>query len=256
MKNRILLSIKNLKKNYGDTEVLKGINLDVNEQEVLVIIGPSGSGKSTLLRCINMLEDYREGEIYLEDKLIGKKRVNGKLVKESEKNINKLRTKIGMVFQGFFLFPHLTVKENIMLAPKKVKSLPVKEAEEKAKYLLNKIGILSHADSYPERLSGGQQQRVAIVRALAMEPRLMLFDEITSALDPKLVGEVLDLMKDLAREGMTMIVVTHEIGFAREVADNIAIFSQQGVIVEKDSPKEIINDPKHGMTKKIMSRVI
>lgn len=256
MKDRILLSIKNLKKNYGDKEVLKGINLNVNEQEVLVVIGPSGSGKSTFLRCINMLEDYWEGEIYLEGKLIGKKRVNGKLVKESEKNINKLRTEIGIVFQGFFLFPHLTVKENIMLAPKKVKNLSIKKAEEKAKYLLNKIGLLSQADSYPERLSGGQQQRVAIIRAMAMEPRLMLFDEVTSALDPKLVGEVLDLIKNLAREGMTMIVVTHEMEFAREVADNIAIFGQQGVIVEKGSSKEIFNDPKHEMTKEFMSRTI
>lgn len=256
MKDRILLSIKNLKKNYGDIEVLKGINLNINEQEVLVVIGPSGSGKSTFLRCINMLEDYREGEIYLEDKLIGKKRVNGKLVKESEKNINKLRTDIGMVFQGFFLFPHLTVKENIMLAPKKVKNLSIKKAEEKAKYLLNKIGLLSQADSYPERLSGGQQQRVAIIRAMAMEPKLMLFDEVTSALDPKLVGEVLDLIKNLAREGMTMIVVTHEMEFAREVADNIAIFSQRGVIVEKGSSKEIFNDPKHEITKEFMSRII
>jgi ABC-type polar amino acid transport system ATPase subunit len=255
MKDKILLKIKNLKKDYEDTEVLKGINLDVYEQEVLVIIGPSGSGKSTMLKCIDLLEDYQEGEIYLEGKLMGKKIINGKLVKESEKKINKMRSEVGMVFQSFFLFPHLNVKENIMLAPRKVKNIPRKLAEEKANYLLNKIGLIEEADSYPEQLSGGQQQRVAIARALAMEPKLMLFDEVTSALDPNLVGEVLDLMKNLAREGMTMIVVTHEIGFAREVADNIA-YVNKGIIIERGNPEEIINNPKNEMTKKFLSRVI
>ncbi len=240
-----LLEIVELHKKFGDHHVLKGINMDVEKGEVVVIIGPSGSGKSTLLRCINRLEEPTSGKIVLD----------GVDITDSKVDINKIRQRIGIVFQQFNLFPHLTALQNITLAPTKIKKMDKKEAEELAMKLLEKVGLADKADFYPAQLSGGQQQRVAIARALAMNPEVMLFDEVTSALDPELVKEVLDVMKNLARDGMTMIVVTHEMGFAREVGDRV-IFMDEGVIVEEGSPEKIFSDPENERTRKFLSMIL
>ncbi|MCX7653825.1 MAG: amino acid ABC transporter ATP-binding protein [Fervidobacterium sp.] len=238
-----MIKIEDLVKKFGKLEVLKGVNMQVKRQETIVIIGPSGGGKSTLLRCINKLEHYQSGKIYLDGKDI------------DEYDINQLRTRVGMVFQQFNLFPHMNVLQNLILAPMKVKKIQEKEAVEKAKYLLNKVGLIDKIDAYPEQLSGGQKQRVAIARALMMDPEIMLFDEPTSALDPELVGEVLDVMKDLANSGMTMLVVTHEMGFAKEVADRI-VFISNGVIEEEGKPEEILKNPQKPRTREFLRRIL
>ena len=238
-----MIEVKNLKKSFGDLHVLKGIDQTVNDGEVLCIVGPSGSGKSTMLRCINRLEEPSSGEIYIDGELI------------TEKNIDQVRTKMGMVFQSFNLFPHKSVIENLTLGPLNVKGVKEEEAREKGMKLLERVGLAEKAEEYPRMLSGGQQQRVAIARALAMDPEVMLFDEPTSALDPEMVGEVLDVMKDLAREGMTMVVVTHEMGFAKEVADKV-IFMDDGYIVEEGSPKAVLENPQMERTKDFLSKVL
>ncbi len=240
-----MIKIKDLKKSFGGLEVLKGINEEVKKGEVLVIIGPSGSGKSTLLRCMNLLEVPSGGSIVFKDKNITDKKIN----------INKVRENMGMVFQHFNLFPHKTVLENITLAPMNVKNMSKEEAEKIAFKLLKKIGLEDKAKSYPNKLSGGQKQRIAIARALAMEPEVMLFDEPTSALDPEMVGEVLNVMKELAAEGMTMVVVTHEMGFAKEVADRV-IFMDEGMIVEEGKPEDIFTTPKNLRTKDFLGKVL
>ena len=239
-----MIDIENLKKSFGDVEVLKGITLDIKEKEVVVIIGPSGSGKSTLLRCMN----------YLEEPTSGKVSVDG-IVLDGEANINKVREEVGMVFQRFNLFPHMTVLQNIMLAPIKVRHVSKQEAEDTARKLLARVGLADKADSYPNQLSGGQQQRVAIARALAMKPKVMLFDEPTSALDPEMVGEVLDVMRKLAEEGMTMVIVTHEMGFAREVGDRL-LFVDDGRIIEQGDPKEVFEHPQEERTRLFLSKVL
>ena len=239
-----MIDIENLHKSYGDAHILKGIDLHIKEKEVVVIIGPSGSGKSTLLRCINFLEVPTEGTVAVDGILL-----NG------EANINDVRKEVGMVFQRFNLFPHMTVLQNIMLAPMKVRHIAKEEAEETAKKLLARVGLADKADSYPPQLSGGQQQRVAIARALAMKPKVMLFDEPTSALDPEMVGEVLDVMKRLAEEGMTMVIVTHEMGFAREVGDRV-LFVDGGQILEQGTPDEVFNHPKEKRTQDFLSKVL
>jgi len=239
-----MIDIENLHKSYGDAHILKGIDLHIKEKEVVVIIGPSGSGKSTLLRCINFLEVPTEGTVAVDGILL-----NG------ETNINDVRKEVGMVFQRFNLFPHMTVLENIMLAPMKVRHIAKEEAEQTAKQLLARVGLEDKADSYPPQLSGGQQQRVAIARALAMKPKVMLFDEPTSALDPEMVGEVLDVMKRLAEEGMTMVIVTHEMGFAREVGDRV-LFVDGGQILEQGTPDEVFNHPKEKRTQDFLSKVL
>ena len=240
-----MISVKNLKKSFGDLEVLKNINIDIKPQEVVVVIGPSGSGKSTFLRCINLLEVITDGHIYIE----------GVDLADKKTNINKVREEVGMVFQQFNLFPHKTVLENIMLAPMKVRKWSEGKAEKIAKELLQKVGLDDKANVYPDSLSGGQKQRVAIARALAMEPNIMLFDEPTSALDPEMVGEVLEVMKQLAKEGMTMVVVTHEMGFAREVGDRV-VFMDGGYIVEENVPKELFENPQHERTKAFLSKIL
>ncbi|WP_295631389.1 amino acid ABC transporter ATP-binding protein [uncultured Mitsuokella sp.] len=239
-----MIDIENLRKSFGEVEVLKGINLTIKEKEVVVIIGPSGSGKSTLLRCMN----------YLEEPTSGKVSVDG-IVLDGEANINKVREEVGMVFQRFNLFPHMTVLQNIMLAPIKVRHISKQEAEDTARKLLARVGLADKADSYPNQLSGGQQQRVAIARALAMKPKVMLFDEPTSALDPEMVGEVLDVMRKLAEEGMTMVIVTHEMGFAREVGDRL-LFVDDGRIIEQGDPKEVFEHPKEERTRLFLSKVL
>ena len=238
-----MIEIKDLHKSFGDHEVLKGIDQNVEEGEVLCIVGPSGSGKSTMLRCINRLEEPSSGEIYIDGELV------------TEKNIDSMRTKMGMVFQSFNLFPHKSVIENLTIGPVNVKKEDEAAAKEKGLKLLERVGLIEKANEYPRNLSGGQQQRVAIARALAMDPEVILFDEPTSALDPEMVGEVLDVMKDLAREGMTMVVVTHEMGFAKEVADKV-IFMDGGVIVEQGTPDEVLNDPKEPRTQDFLSKVL
>ncbi|EFF66901.1 amino acid ABC transporter ATP-binding protein [Selenomonas noxia] len=239
-----MIEIKGLCKSFGADEVLKGIDLSIDEKEVVVIIGPSGSGKSTLLRCINHLEEPTAGEVIVDG-----------ITLSSEANINKVREEVGMVFQRFNLFPHMTVLENIMLAPMKVKHAVRAEAEKTARELLARVGLAEKADAYPDNLSGGQQQRVAIARALAMHPKVMLFDEPTSALDPEMVGEVLDVMRALAREGMTMVIVTHEMGFAREVGDRL-LFVDEGRIVESGVPREVFEHPKEERTRSFLSKVL
>ena len=239
-----MIDIKGLKKVFGENEVLKGIDLSIEAKEVVVIIGPSGSGKSTLLRCMN----------YLEQPTAGLVTVDG-IPLDVEAHINKVREEVGMVFQRFNLFPHMTVLENIMLAPMKVKKIAKAEAEKTARELLSRVGLAEKADSYPPQLSGGQQQRVAIARALAMHPKVMLFDEPTSALDPEMVGEVLDVMRSLAKEGMTMVIVTHEMGFAREVGDRL-LFVDEGRIIEQGVPKEVFEHPKEERTKLFLSKVL
>ena len=238
-----MISIKGLYKAFGDNLVLKGIDLEVAEKEVVVIIGPSGSGKSTLLRSINYLDVPSQGKIAIDGKEL------------SAADINKVRAEVGMVFQRFNLFPHMTVMDNITLAPRKVRKIVREEAEKEARALLEKVGLADKADAYPEQLSGGQQQRVAIARALAMKPRLMLFDEPTSALDPEMVKEVLDVMRSLAAEGMTMVIVTHEMGFAREVGDRL-LFVDDGRIIEQGEPKEVFEHPQEERTKNFLSKVL
>ncbi|MBP0726414.1 amino acid ABC transporter ATP-binding protein [Bacillus sp. RG28] len=240
-----MIKVTNLKKSFGNHEVLKDINVDIKPQEVVVVIGPSGSGKSTFLRCINMLETITDGKVYIENVDITDKKTN----------INEIRTEVGMVFQHFNLFSHKTVLENIMLAPLKVRKLDKEKTRLKALELLRKVGLADKANAYPNSLSGGQKQRVAIARALAMEPKILLFDEPTSALDPEMVGEVLEVMKKLAREGMTMVVVTHEMGFAREVGDRV-IFMDEGYIVEENIPNELFGGPRHERTKAFLSKVL
>lgn len=240
-----MIRVTNLKKSYGSLQVLKGIDVHIHEKEVVVVIGPSGSGKSTFLRCLNMLEDFDEGDII----------IDGFRLKDPKTDLNKVREEVGMVFQRFNLFPHMTVLDNITLAPMKVRKWPKEKAEEKALQLLAKVGLQDKANVYPDSLSGGQAQRVAIARALAMEPKVMLFDEPTSALDPEMVGEVLAVMKQLAKEGMTMVVVTHEMGFAREVGDRV-LFMDGGIIVEEGTPQQIFDAPQHERTKSFLSKVL
>lgn len=240
-----MITFQNVNKHYGDFHVLKQINLQIEKGEVVVIIGPSGSGKSTLLRCINRLESINEGVLT----------VNGTAINDRKTDINQVRQNIGMVFQHFHLYPHKTVLQNIMLAPVKVLRQSSEQAKETARYYLEKVGIPDKADAYPSQLSGGQQQRVAIARGLAMKPEVMLFDEPTSALDPEMIGEVLDVMKTLAKEGMTMVVVTHEMGFAKEVADRI-VFIDEGKILEEAVPAEFYANPKEERACLFLSRIL
>lgn len=240
-----MIEVKNLCKSFGDLEVLKGISETIKEQEVVCVIGPSGSGKSTFLRCLNLLEEPSSGEILLD----------GKKINDPSVNIDEIREKLGMVFQGFNLFPHMTVLDNLTLAPIKVKGMDKASAEQKAHRLLETVGLADKADKYPSSLSGGQKQRVAIARALAMDPEIMLFDEPTSALDPEMVGEVLNVMKDLARNGMTMVIVTHEMGFAREVADRV-LFIEEGIVLEQGTPAELFGNPQHERTRSFLSKVL
>ncbi len=242
-------------KNFGALQVLKGVSLEVGRGEVLCLIGPSGSGKSTFLRCINHLEQVNAGRLYVDGEIVGYREKNGKLYEMHPREAAKQRRGIGMVFQHFNLFPHRTALENIIEAPTQVKKLRKADALAKARELLDRVGLADKANAYPAQLSGGQQQRVAIARALAMEPKLMLFDEPTSALDPELVGEVLTVMRELARSGMTMVVVTHEMGFAREVADQLA-FMDGGVVVEAGPPRDVLADPRHERTKAFLSRLL
>ena len=244
----------NVHKSFGDVEVLKGINLTVEDGQVVCLIGPSGSGKSTLLRCVNHLETPTAGAILVDGQMMGYNVRNDQLVEASEKEINKRRESVGMVFQSFNLFGHMTALENVMHGPLRLRRIPRAKAKEQALALLAKVGLSDRVNNYPSQLSGGQQQRVAIARALAMEPKVMLFDEPTSALDPELVGEVLQVMRDLAQSGMTMIVVTHEMHFAREVADKV-VFMDDGVIVEMGDPKELIDNPQHERTQAFLARV-
>ena len=240
----MMIEIKNLKKSFGELHVLKGIDLSIDEREVVVIIGPSGSGKSTLLRCINFLEEPTGGTVTVDG-----------IPMDSESNINKVREEVGMVFQRFNLFPHMTVLDNITLAPMKVRKIDRNRAEQTAQDLLDRVGLGDKADAYPNQLSGGQQQRVAIARALAMQPKVMLFDEPTSALDPEMVGEVLDVMQRLAETGMTMVIVTHEMGFAREVGTRL-LFVDGGYIVEQGKPKDVFEHPKEERTKLFLSKIL
>ena len=240
-----MIVVKDLHKRFGSVEVLKGVDCRVDLQEVVCVIGPSGSGKSTFLRCLNGLESITSGTVS----------VNGHLITDSKTDINVVRQQVGMVFQHFNLFPHLNVMDNIMLAPLKVAKASKNDAEENARLLLDKVGLADKTHAYPNSLSGGQMQRVAIARALAMNPKVMLFDEPTSALDPEIVGEVLKVMQQLAQEGMTMVVVTHEMGFAREVADR-AIFMDGGLIVEEGSPLQVFGDPQNARTKSFLSKVL
>ncbi|RAL24628.1 amino acid ABC transporter ATP-binding protein [Thermoflavimicrobium daqui] len=240
-----MIQVKDLKKSYGEHQVLKGITTEIHEREVVCVIGPSGSGKSTFLRCLNLLEEVTSGKVI----------INGFDLTDPKTDINQVRTNVGMVFQQFELFPHKRVIENITLAPIHVRKVSQEQAEKKALQLLQKVGLEEKAQAYPEELSGGQKQRVAIARALAMEPKVMLFDEPTSALDPEMVGEVLAVMKELAQEGMTMVVVTHEMGFAREVADRV-FFIDEGLILEEGTPEQVFTSPKHERTQVFLSKVL
>ena len=240
-----MITVKNLHKSFGELNVLSGIDEHISQGEVVVVIGPSGSGKSTFLRCLNLLETPTDGEIYIDDELINAPKVD----------VNKVRQKMGMVFQQFNLFPHLTIMDNITLAPVKLKKMTKEQAIEKGKELLERVGLSDKADAYPAQLSGGQKQRVAIARALAMQPEIMLFDEPTSALDPEMVGEVLDVMKDLAKSGMTLVVVTHEMGFAREVGTRV-LFMDQGIVMESGTPEEIFSNPQNERTQNFLSKVL
>lgn len=243
--NEPLIRTENLQKSFGDLPVLKGIDLDIHKGEVVVVVGPSGSGKSTFLRCLNLLENPTGGKIYFE----------GENLLDRKVDINRHRQKMGMVFQHFNLFPHMTILKNMSLAPMKLLKMSKSDAEKKAKDLLERVGLSDRALSYPSQLSGGQKQRVAIVRALCMDPDVMLFDEPTSALDPEMVGEVLDVMKNLAKNGMTMVVVTHEMGFAKEVADKV-IFMDDGIIMEEGTPDEVFGNPQNDRTKEFLSKVL
>jgi polar amino acid transport system ATP-binding protein len=251
-----MVDARDVHKSFHQTEVLRGISMQVRKREVICIIGPSGSGKTTFLRCINHLEKINGGRIYIDGELIGyREKPDGSIVEDSEKNIARMRSEIGMVFQRFNLFPHMTALQNVMEAPIQVLHLPKAEVEARARALLAKVGLEQKTDAYPQRLSGGQQQRVAFARALAMNPKVMLFDEATSALDPELVGEVLKVMRQLAEEGMTMLVVTHEMGFAREVADRV-IFMDDGVIVEEGQPEQIFGAPQQERTQSFLRKVL
>jgi polar amino acid transport system ATP-binding protein len=253
---RPMLDARDVHKAFRHNEVLKGISLQVQRGEVVVLIGPSGSGKTTFLRCINHLEKINAGRIFIDGDLIGyREQPDGQLREDTEANIARMRAEIGMVFQRFNLFPHLTALQNVMEAPVQVRHLDKAQVEPRARALLAKVGLAEKADAYPNRLSGGQQQRVAIARALAMDPKLMLFDEATSALDPELVHEVLGVMRQLAQEGMTMVVVTHEMGFAREVADR-AVFMDGGVIVEQGKPADMFPNPREERTKSFLRRIL
>jgi len=240
-----VIDVKNLKKNFGDLEVLKGVSQHISKGERVVLIGPSGSGKSTFLRCLNLLETPTSGEIIFE----------GQSITDEKCDINQIRQKMGMVFQHFNLFPNMTILKNITLAPVRTKLMTKEQAEQKARELLKRVGLEDKADNYPAQLSGGQKQRIAIVRALCMQPEVMLFDEPTSALDPEMVGEVLDVMKELAQTGMTMVCVTHEMGFAREVADRV-LFMDEGIIVEEGTPAEIFGSPKEKRTQDFLNKVL
>jgi len=240
-----MITVKNLHKYFDDLEVLKGINAEIEDNEVVCVIGPSGSGKSTFLRCLNLLEDITSGDII----------IDGENLTSDGVDINRLRSQVGMVFQHFNLFPHMTVLENITLGPMKVKGMSSKEAKREALPLLEKVGLADKADDFPLSLSGGQKQRVAIARSLAMNPKVMLFDEPTSALDPELVGDVLQVMKDLAKEGMTMVVVTHEMGFAREVGDRV-IFMDEGIVMEEGNPEQIFDRPENPRTQEFLSKIL
>ncbi|CAB5041675.1 unannotated protein [freshwater metagenome] len=242
-------------KSFGSLEVLKGIDLEVQRGEVFCIVGPSGSGKSTFLRCINHLEKVDSGRLSVDGELVGYRQQGDRLYELKDRDAAKKRREIGMVFQRFNLFPHMTVLQNVMEAPVRVRKEPTAQVRERAMRLLDRVGLVGKADAYPRQLSGGQQQRVAIARALAMEPKLMLFDEPTSALDPELVGEVLDVMRQLAVDGMTMIVVTHEMGFAREVGDNL-VFMDDGIVVETGRPRDVLGNPRHERTKAFLSKVL
>jgi polar amino acid transport system ATP-binding protein len=245
----------NVEKWFGKLHVLKGVSLTVRRREVVVICGPSGSGKTTFIRCVNHLEKIQTGRIFVNGHLIGYREENGKLVEDKEQSIARQRREIGMVFQRFNLFPHMTALGNIIEAPIRVRGTPEAEAIEMGRALLTRVGLAHKADAYPTQLSGGQQQRVAIARALAMKPALMLFDEPTSALDPEMIGEVLEVMKELAREGMTMIVVSHEMGFAREVADRM-VMMDDGLIIEEGSPEHFFTNPTHERTKSFLSKIL
>lgn len=240
-----MIEVNNLHKYFGELEVLRGINASIAKGEVVCVIGPSGSGKSTFLRCLNLLEEPTKGEVFLD----------GVSIAEHKKDIDKLRQKTGMVFQQFNLFPNMTVIENIMLAPRKVLKKSAEDARQRAEELLTRVGLSEKADQYPNRLSGGQKQRVAIARALAMDPEIMLFDEPTSALDPEMVGEVLEVMKQLAREGMTMVVVTHEMAFAREVSNRV-LYMDEGIIYEEGTPEQIFLNPQKARTREFLSKVL
>jgi polar amino acid transport system ATP-binding protein len=250
-----MVKAEGVHKRFGRLEVLKGIDLEVTRGEVLCMLGPSGSGKSTFLRCINHLEKINAGRLSVDGELVGYRESGGKLYELNERDIARKRAEIGMVFQHFNLFPHMTALENVTLAPIRVKGVPREQARKRGRELLARVGLGDKLDTYPVALSGGQQQRVAIARALAMEPKLMLFDEPTSALDPELVGDVLDAMRQLARDGMTMIVVTHEMGFAREVADGV-VFMDEGVVVEAGPPREVLTAPRHERTRAFLSKVL
>ncbi|MET7737981.1 amino acid ABC transporter ATP-binding protein [Streptomyces sp. NPDC005402] len=250
-----MVKAEGVHKSYGLVEVLKGIDLEVKQGEVFCLIGPSGSGKSTFLRCINHLEKINAGRLYVDGELVGYRQKADKLYELKDSEVALQRRDIGMVFQRFNLFPHMTAVENVMEAPVQVKGESRTQARERARELLERVGLADKAGSYPAQLSGGQQQRVAIARALAMEPKLMLFDEPTSALDPELVGDVLDVMRDLAESGMTMVVVTHEMGFAREVGDSL-VFMDGGVVVESGDPREVLTNPQHERTQAFLSKVL
>lgn len=241
-----MIKVVNLKKSFGDLPVIKGITNEIRQKEVVCVIGPSGSGKSTFLRCLNLLEEPSGGKIYFEGK---------EITDHKQVDINLFRAEVGMVFQRFNLFPHMNVLDNICLAPMKVRDLSREEAEARANLLLKKVGLQEKALDFPDNLSGGQQQRVAIARALAMHPKMMLFDEPTSALDPEMIKEVLDVIKELGKEGMTMVVVTHEMGFAREVADRV-LFMDDGLIIEENSPEQLFNHPKNERTKMFLSKIL
>ncbi|MFI0982462.1 amino acid ABC transporter ATP-binding protein [Streptomyces sp. NPDC021093] len=250
-----MVKAEGVRKSFGHTEVLKGISLEVATGEVFCLVGPSGSGKSTFLRCINHLEKVNAGRLSVDGQLVGYRQKGDKLYELKDSEVARQRRDIGMVFQRFNLFPHMTALENVMEAPVQVKGDTKAVARERAKKLLDRVGLADKAGNYPSQLSGGQQQRVAIARALAMEPKLMLFDEPTSALDPELVGDVLDVMRSLAEDGMTMIVVTHEMGFAREVGDSL-VFMDEGVVVESGSPRDVLTNPQHDRTKSFLSKVL
>ncbi|WP_308310514.1 amino acid ABC transporter ATP-binding protein [Streptomyces sp. CC210A] len=250
-----MVKAEGVHKSFGAAHILKGVDLEVQRGEVFCLIGPSGSGKSTFLRCINHLEQISAGRLYVDGELVGYRQKGDKLYELKDSEVALKRRDIGMVFQRFNLFPHMTAVENVMEAPVQVRRESRSSARERALELLNRVGLAERANHYPSQLSGGQQQRVAIARALAMEPKLMLFDEPTSALDPELVGDVLDVMRDLAESGMTMVVVTHEMGFAREVGDSL-VFMDGGVVVESGNPRDVLTDPQHERTKAFLSKVL
>ncbi len=253
--NDLVMHAEDVHKRFGKVEALKGVSLDVRKGETVCIIGPSGSGKTTFLRCINHLEKIDSGRIEVNGRLIGYRQRNGKLVEDSDRNIARQRRQIGMVFQRFNLFPHKTALENVIEGPVHVLGIPEEEAVDKARMLLGRVGLADKVDTYPGKLSGGQQQRVAIARALAMDPALMLFDEATSALDPEAIGDVLYIMEELAHEGMTMIVVTHEMGFARQAADRV-VMMDDGLIIEEGTPEHFFVEPAHHRTKLFLSKIL